>query len=477
MPLRTWPAVLSTCIIVAIALVTACSKPATTQPLSPTKHQASPPPKSDIRTLIAKVAAEQTAVFEDTKRLHNDQLRQLFDTWIAQGSGDVTAEAISEFNGMLNEHGLTTFDDFLAAETTPLREVRDPASGGMVPVFGALGSDVINPWLAAVEVIEGKPLDEQPNYRLACNALREHIDFALIGTRDPNLSFDLLPEGLRKNAKWAYGRLNPTNKFDGGFDHGLFYATVREAAKKLFRRDYPQAKLTMADVVIPEARGGFGVRSCLLCHDRSHSGIYKRLLAQHLHLEAKAAELKKEAPAAGDDAKKNAAGGGRIGSITAKSKVFLRAAKTVLETSPGKIDDNAVRQALATVADQDVGRLKPGYDDFYATLKDLECAKCHHAASKVPADLNPATFQAFTLHPSAYNKAKNIRALVALVDFHKVSKSKLIAKPGGEVAHKGGKVTASQTRQLEQALNTWLVASAGSTEPTGVVTNSPNTNP
>jgi len=152
-------------------------------------------------------------------------------------------------------------------------------------------SDLINPWLAAAGVVEGQPMREQPMYQSATNALREHVDFALIGIKDPSLSLALLPPKLRENAKWAYQRLNPGNEFDGGFDHPLFYATVREAAKKLFRQDYPKAKMTMADLVVSEDQGGFGIRSCLLCHNQDHTGVYKRLLGQGLYLDAKAAEL------------------------------------------------------------------------------------------------------------------------------------------------------------------------------------------
>jgi hypothetical protein len=71
--------------------------------------------------------------------------------------------------------------------------------------------------LAAAGVADGKSMKEQPMYRSATNALREHVDFALIGMKDPYLSLVLLPPILRENARWAYQRLNPGNAFDGGF--------------------------------------------------------------------------------------------------------------------------------------------------------------------------------------------------------------------------------------------------------------------
>ena len=198
--------------------------------------------------------------FEDTKKARNIRLNELFKDYVHRLGGEVTVETIKQFNAMLRKHGLTNFDDFITAKMKPLRYVRDPASGEQIPVLGALGSDLINPWLAAAGVAEGKPMDEQPMYHAAANALREHVDFALIGIKDPSLSPALLPPKLRENARWAYRRLNPGNEFDGGFDHPLFYATVREAAKNLFRQDYPEAKITMAELVVPEDQGGFGVR-------------------------------------------------------------------------------------------------------------------------------------------------------------------------------------------------------------------------
>jgi hypothetical protein len=397
------------------------------------------------RAQIARVAQIRTPVFEDTKKVHNDRLNQLFRMYVQRQGGQVTAESVRRFNAMLKAQGLTNFDDFLAVETTPLRSVKDPVSGDIIPVLGPLGSDVINPWLGALEVVEGQPLERQPIYQLATNALREHLDFALIGIRDPNLSLSLLPPGLRKNGEWAYRHLNPTNKFDGGFDHPLFYATIRAAAKKLFRQDYPKAKLTMADVVTPEAKGGFGIRSCLLCHDQNHSGVYKRLLGQGLYLEAKAAEL----PAGSEEAQKTKANG----------SMFRRAAQYVLDAFPEKIDAEAVRKSLAVVSPNDLARLKPGYGDFYATLKQMGCITCHSIDNTVPSATNPAMHSAFLLHPNAYYKEEDIKALLSVIDLGQLSDSKLLLKASGKIPHTGAQqvqLDAAQTEQLRAALTRWL---------------------
>lgn len=398
-----------------------------------------------IRAEIAKVAQMQMPVFEDTKKARNDRLNEIFREYVQRLGGKVTRETVKRFNAMLKERDLTNFDDFLAAETTPLRHVKDPISGDKVPVFGPLGSDVINPWLGALEVIEGKPLDEQPLYHLATNALREHIDFALIGIKDSNLSLAMLPPKLRENGAWAYRRLNPTNKFAGGFDHPLFYATIREAAKKLFRQDYPKAKPTMADLVVPEEKGGFGVRSCLLCHDRNHTGVYKRLLAQGLYQEAKAAEF----PDGSEEAEK----------AKATAAMFQRAAQHVLDAFPDKIDAAAVRKSLATLSRDDLARLKPGYGDFYATLKKLGCLVCHSTDNTMPPAKNPATHGAYLLHPNAYYKADDIKALLSVIDMDDLNKSKLLLKAASLVTHTGAeelKLSAAQLEELRTALTKWI---------------------
>lgn len=223
---------------------------------------------------LAQIARLEAPTFEATKLARNERLGELFGQQMERQGGQVTADAVKKFHTLLKQHGLTTFEDFWAGEASPLRYRKDPVSGENVPVLGPLGSDVINPWLAAVKVVEGKPLEEQPLYRLATQVLREHIDFTLVGIRDPSLSLELLPPKLRENAALAYARLNPTNRFDGGFDHPLLYITVREAAKKLFRQDYPHLRMTMVEVVQSESAGGFGVRSCLLCHEQSYAGVY-----------------------------------------------------------------------------------------------------------------------------------------------------------------------------------------------------------
>jgi hypothetical protein len=323
-----------------------------------------------------------------------------------------------------------------------------------------LGSDVINPWLAAAGVDEGKPLEKQPMYRLAAKALSEHIDFALVGIKDPNLSLALLPPKLRDNGKWAYRRLNPTNKFDGGFDHPLFYATIREAVKKLFRQDYPQAKFTMADLVAPEEQGGFGIRSCLLCHARSHSGVYKRLLGQSLMFEAKAAGLRKD-----NRTPFNVAGTKPLDDnqeakqAVAKAAMFRLAAQRVLDAFPDKIDTQVVRNSLAMLSRDNLSRLKPGYGDFYATLKKIGCMNCHSTDSRGPKGMNLAKHGAFVLNPNSYYKTKNISSLVSVIDTNNLSKSKLLLKATGKLRHRGDKMLKldnAQADELHRALTKWI---------------------
>ena len=413
-----------------------------------------------FRVKIAKVARIRKAVFEETKKARNEKLNHLFQEYVRQLGGNVTGQIIRQFNTLLKEHDLTNFDDFLVAETMPVRDVIDPVSKNKVPVFGPLGSDVINPWLAAAGVDEGKPLEKQPMYRLAAKALSEHIDFSLVGIKDPNLSMALLPPELRNNGKWAYQRLNPTNKFEGGFDHPLFYATIREAVKKLFRQDYPQAKFNMADLVAPEAQGGFGIKSCLLCHARSHSGVYKRLLGQSLMFEEKAKGLRKEKRASLNmattkpidnrpDAKQ----------IEAKAAMFRLAAQRVLDTFPDKIDTKAVRKSLAMLSHDNLPRLKPGYDDFYATLKKIGCMNCHSTDSRGPKAMKLAKHGAFILNPNSYYKTKNISSLVSVIDTNNLSQSKLLLKATGQLNHRGQKVLKlkkEQSDELQSALTKWI---------------------
>lgn len=368
----------------------------------------------DLRQQVAEVARLQRAGFEATKRARNDALNALVREHVRHNGGQLTAALLQQFNVALAECELTGFDDFLAAETTPLRYVQDPATQRRVPIFGALGSDLINPWLANLQLVDGAPLEEQPIYRCAVNALQEHLDFALIGHCDPSLSLDCVPEELRANCRLYYRRLNPANRFAGGFDHPLFYATVRMAARKLFQEDHPQARISMAELVAPERLGGFGAGSCLLCHNRNHSDVYKRLLSQGLYHQAKAAELPS------DSAERNAA--------RHDADTYLRAADHVLAEYPDRIDADAVRRSLGLLAYDNLERLKPGYEAFVGTMNQIGCLKCHHPEADVPGEFNPADFGAFTLHPSAYYKTENIKTLLGLVDIKHLDDSLLLVK-------------------------------------------------
>jgi hypothetical protein len=370
---------------------------------------------------------------------------------VARG-GTSTALLVREFNGLVTQHGMTNFDDFLLAETTPLRFRKDPDSGDTVPIMGPLGSDVINPWLAALEVLPGKPLEDQPIYQLAAKALKEHIDFAVIGVRDPTLSLDLLPLKLRENAAEAYRRLNPTNRFEGGFDAALFYSSVREGAKKLFRVDYPKLRVTMAELVVPEEDGGFGIRSCLLCHDRSHSGVYQRLLSQGTYLSSKAADL----PATSTE----------LPQIKKLSEEFLRAAEIVQQSHHDKIDVKAAQEALAALATDNIGRLRPGYSDFCSTLRGLGCIKCHAKDANVSDDKDPSIYGAYTLDMNDYYCNSNVKALLSVVNLSDLDQSKLLLKATGAVDHEGTedvKLTAAQGEQLRSALAKWIYS--GSDQP------------
>lgn len=404
-------------------------------------------PAPSAKDAIAEIAKVQKAYFEETKREHNERLNEVFRQYLAASGGKVTAQLVRDFNGLVKQQGMTSFEDFLLAETTPLRHRKDTVSGDTVPIMGPLGSDVINPWLAALEVLPGKPLDEQPIYQLAAKALREHIDFAVIGVCDPTLSLDLLPPKLRENAATAYRRLNPTNKFDGGFDDPLFYSAVREGAKKLFREDYPTLRVTMAQLVVPEELGGFGIRSCLLCHDRSHSGVYQRLLSQGTYLKSKAADLP---PSSAE-----------LPQIKKLSNEFLQAAEIVHRSHPDKIDVQAAQQALAALNSDNVGRLRPGYSDFCNTLRGMGCLKCHAKGAKVADDKDPEIFGAYTLDLNDYYCTTNVKSLLAVVNLNDLDKSKLLLKATGTVDHEGAddvKLTAAQGEELRAALVKWVYA-------------------
>lgn len=402
-------------------------------------------PSAAVLAKIDATAKIRKSSFERTKLARNQRLNEIFRQYLAEQSepADVGA-AVRMFHAALKDRGFTTFEDFLAAETTPVRQVKDPLSGKSVPVMGALGSDVINPWLGAIEVVDGKPLEEQPIYSLGGHALEEHIDFALVGIADPNLSLDALPDLLRANARASYRRINPRNKFAGGFDHPLYYAVIRDAAKKLFRQDFPKAKITMAELVLPESKGGFGIKSCLLCHDQSHEGTYKRLLGQAMYQRAKAQTMP-----AGEPQKQ----------AEAIATIFAAAAQTVLDSYPDKIDASAVRQALATVSATDVPRLKPGYADFHAVLKAVGCLRCHGGDGQPPDGKNPKDFGAFVLHTNAYYKAEDIAAILTNVDIDRPSESRLIRKTDGTLKHEGlanPELTGQQQKQLVKGLEVWL---------------------
>lgn len=406
---------------------------------------------------IGRVASIERESAEEASIARNERLNELFGDYLNVHGGRPSAELARRFNALVKERQLTNFDDFLAAMTRPVVYVRDRASGDLVPVFGPLGSDVINPWLAAAGVVEGKPLDEQPMYHSAIRALRENIDFAMIGVEDPNLSLDLLPPGLRENARWAYARLNPTNKFNGGFDHPLFYCVVREAAEKLFRQDHPQAKLTMADLVLPVAQGGFGIASCLLCHEQNHNGVYRRLLGQGTYRASKAHELR-AAQEQGASVDEDPA------TVQADADMFLLAAERVLQAFPDRIDAADVRRSLAAHSPDNQERLKPGYDDFVAVLKQLGCLQCHSDRAEVSEELDPACHGAFVLHENAYDKGDNVRALCELVDFENIAQSRLLAKAASRLEHEGAarvKLDEAQTGALRAALTKWLQSFQG----------------
>lgn len=419
---------------------------------------ATPTAKETLSAKIAAVAQLTKDSAEETRRTRGQELNNIFLAYVKQLGGVLEPAHVREFNALVKQHGMTNFDDFLAAMTAPVRYVVDPASGDRVPMFGALGSDNINPWLVAPGIADGKALDEQPMYKLAHHALCEHINFAVVGVQDPTLSFEMMPVELRANARLAYKRLNPQNKFAGGFDQPLFYATVREATRKLFRDDYPRAKVEMAEVVKPEHNGGLGIRSCILCHDDT-TGTYARVLGQALFLEAKAAELRSAgglqpgvvntAGAAVEDVKQ----------IDSHAAALRRAAQGILEAYGNEIDQQAALKSLATLTPQNQARLMPGYDDFFAALSQIGCMKCHSTEGNPPSEKNPADFDVFVLNPNDYFKNKNVRALAELVRMDDMEKSKLLLKAEGIVIHHEGKtelrLTDAQLNGLRAALGKW----------------------
>ena len=413
-----------------------------------------------MKAEIAKVATIQKSVFEETNKARNARLNELFREYVQSLGGSLTKEVVNQFNALVKQQGLTNFDDFLSAQTTPLKYVNDPISGDKVPVFGPLGSDLVNSWLSKMKVADGQPLHEQPMYRLASDALSEHLSFAIIGIRDPNLSLELLPPGLRENAALAYKRLNPTNEFDGGFDHPLFYATIREAAGKLFCQDYPKAKISMADLVVPEEQGGFGIKSCLLCHNRDHGDVYKRLLAQSYLSVAKAKELREVQQASSSSAPADAAEcSEELKQAEAAASDFQLAAQRVLDAFPDRIDSEGVKQSLAALSRDNVARFMPGYEEFQTTLENIGCLQCHGAGANPPPTKNPAKYDAFVLNPNPYFKSRNVAALVKVVNLDELKDSMLLKKAGGMVSHRGKNdllLNEADLEDLHGALHKWI---------------------
>ncbi len=411
-----------------------------------------------VQAAVAEVAKIEGPSPEETNRLRNEALNRVFQQYVQPANGEVSGESIRNFNALVKENKMSCFDDFFSAMMAPVRYVKDPTTGDRVPVFGALGSDIINPWLAAMGVAEGKPLDEQPMYNLASEVLREQLDFAIVGTRDPNLSFELMPPELRDTARWAYGRLNPANKFDGGFDQPLFYITVREAAKKVFREDHPAAKMTMADVVLSESEGGLGIDSCLLCHNRDYTDVYGRLLGQSYFYRKKIAEHDTaalgegaaESTAETEEAKKHA---------EEMAVMFQLAADRVLGDYRDKIDTEAARKALTSNSGDVTDRLLPGFDEFYEALDSTGCTMCHNSMEPPTPEHDPAKFGAFVLTPNNYFKTKNVKALMELVDRDDLDNSKLLLKASGKVKHRGAEemqLDDAELQQLKAALVQWV---------------------
>lgn len=407
---------------------------------------------------IRQIGQIEQRSIEATFHEHNRRLNETFREYVAAQGGTATAELVRQFNQLVADAGMSNFDDFLAAVAVPLRYVKDPATGAEVPVYGALGSDLINPWLAAMEILPDVPMQEQPAYICAANALREHVDFAIIGVADPNLSLDSVPPGLRPNCEQYYQQLNPTNCFDGGFDHPLFYATVRMAAMKLFREDHPRAKLSMDELVVSEKQGGLGINSCLLCHNRNHAEVYKRLLGEGLYLHSKSSECESEQEAA---------------ETAQLADTYLVAAEHVHEAFPDHIDAEQIRHSLTLLEADNLERLKPGYEEFAAALSEVGCLQCHSTESRVAAEFNPGQYGVYTLDPSSYHKSQNIQALLQLIDVHDLDNSLLLRKAmsrvryedmasddaADTVTHEGaGRLTLDerQIAQLRGALTEWI---------------------
>lgn len=136
------------------------------------------------------------------RRLRHEALVRLFADHAGELAGEAAGEgAVSRFSFLVKREGLVTFGQFLES-----------------PVKGGPGG-----------IVEGRPLEEQPAYREALRLLAEHTDFYLAGTADPDLTLGRVPEPARAKAFEVYGRLNPADRYRGGFDHPLFLAVLRES--------------------------------------------------------------------------------------------------------------------------------------------------------------------------------------------------------------------------------------------------------
>jgi hypothetical protein len=206
----------------------------------------------------------------------------------------------------------------------------------------------------------------------------------------------------------------------------------------------------MAELVVPEEHGGFGIRSCLLCHDRSHTGVYQRLFSQGTYLSSKAADLPSTNP--------------ELPEINKLSEEFLKAAEIVRDSHPDKVDVKAAHEALAAITADNIGRLRPGYSDFCNTLRAVGCLKCHAKDADVPEEKDPSIFGAYTLDMNDYYCTSNVKALLSVVNLSDLDKSKLLLKATAAVDHEGAedlKLTAAQTEELRAALAKWVRSGSG----------------
>jgi hypothetical protein len=203
----------------------------------------------------------------------------------------------------------------------------------------------------------------------------------------------------------------------------------------------------MDRLVLPESKGGFGIASCLLCHGQNHADVYKRLLGEAMHFESRVAEgiLKGEAA---EKARHEA-------------EIYRRSAQIVLDGHPDKIDPAQVRASLAMNQPGNLDRLKPGYDDFAATLGKLGCVKCHSTVTKIDPELRPDKHGAFMLNPNSYHKVDNIKALSGVIDLEDVKNSEILRKVSGKAKHRGSReinLGRTELADLEASLQLWVGA-------------------